>query len=184
MLAWTLVVKEGVDYALLITTCAGAWRYLIGDTIRFTNLDNSEIIITGRTKHYLSICGEHLSVDNMNHAILKAADHFGVGIPEFCVAGEIDESGFRHKWFIGTDDPLDAEAFRLKLDEELKAVNDDYVVERRSALKGMQLEVLPVSMFYDWMRALGKEGGQNKFPRVLKKDQLAEWEAFIQVDKV
>jgi hypothetical protein len=177
-------VKEGVDYALLISTCAGAWRYMIGDTIRFTNLDNSEIIITGRTKHYLSICGEHLSVDNMNHAIMKAADHFGISIPEFCVAGEIDEEGFRHKWFIGTDDTVDADAFRLRLDEEIKAVNDDYVVERRSALKGMHLQVLPVNTFYDWMRALGKEGGQNKFPRVLKKDQLAEWEAFIQVDKI
>lgn len=177
-------VKEGVDYALLISTCAGAWRYMIGDTIRFTNLDNSEIIITGRTKHYLSICGEHLSVDNMNHAIMKAADHFGISIPEFCVAGEIDEEGFRHKWFIGTDDTVDADAFRLRLDEEIKAVNDDYVVERRSALRGMHLHVLPVNTFYDWMRALGKEGGQNKFPRVLKKDQLAEWEAFIQVDKI
>jgi len=176
-------VKVGVDYALLISTCAGAWRYMIGDTIRFTDLDNSEIIITGRTKHYLSICGEHLSVDNMNHGIMKAADHFGICVTEFCVAGEIDETGFRHKWFVGTDDAVDADAFRLKLDEELKAVNDDYIVERRSALKEMHLEILPVSMFYDWMRALGKEGGQNKFPRVLKKEQLAEWESFIQVNK-
>jgi len=176
-------VNVGVDYALLISTCAGAWRYMIGDTIRFTDLDNSEIIITGRTKHYLSICGEHLSVDNMNHGIMKAADHFGIGVTEFCVAGEIDETGFRHKWFVGTDDAVDADAFRLKLDEELKAVNDDYIVERRSALKEMHLEILPVSMFYDWMRALGKEGGQNKFPRVLKKEQLAEWESFIQVNK-
>jgi hypothetical protein len=177
-------VKEGIDYALLITTCAGCWRYMIGDTIRFTNLDNSEIIITGRTKHFLSICGEHLSVDNMNQAIIKAGNLFGISIPEFCVAGEIDDSGFRHKWFIGTDDQVDADAFRLQLDEELKALNDDYVVERRSALKEMRLEVLPLNLFYDWMRYIGKEGGQNKFPRVLKKEQLANWEAFIQGSKV
>jgi hypothetical protein len=172
-------VKEGVDYALLLSTCAGAWRYMIGDTIRFTNLEACEIIITGRTKHYLSICGEHMSVDNMNHGILKAAEHFGVAIPEFCVAGFIDDKVFGHKWFIGCDQEIDAEEFRARLDEAIKDLNDDYKVERRSALKEMKLEVLPVDLFYDWMRKMGKEGGQNKFPRVLKKEQLADWEEFI-----
>ncbi len=172
-------VKEGVDYALLLSTCAGAWRYMIGDTIRFTNLDACEIIITGRTKHYLSICGEHMSVDNMNHGILKAAEHFGVAIPEFCVAGFIDDKVFGHKWFIGCDQEIDAEEFRVRLDEAIKDLNDDYKVERRSALKEMKLEVLPVDLFYDWMRKMGKEGGQNKFPRVLKKEQLADWEEFV-----
>ena len=66
-----------------------------------------------------------------------------------------------------------------KLDESLKTLNDDYKVERRSALKKMKLEVLPVEYFYDWMRSIGKEGGQNKFPRVIKNDQLRSWEAFI-----
>jgi hypothetical protein len=172
---------ENVDYALLLSTCAGAWRYMIGDTIRFTNKSASEIIITGRTKHYLSICGEHLSVDNMNHAVMNTADELGVSVPEFCVAGEIDDKVFRHKWFIGCDVEIDADVFRDKLDEALKIVNDDYAVERRSALKEMQLEILPVSSFYDWMRSNGKEGGQNKFPRVLKKEQLAQWENFIKV---
>jgi hypothetical protein len=172
-------VKEGVDYALLLSTCAGAWRYMIGDTIRFTNLEACEIIITGRTKHYLSICGEHMSVDNMNHGILKAAEHFGVAIPEFCVAGFIDDKVFGHKWFVGCDQEIDAEEFRARLDEAIKDLNDDYKVERRSALKEMKLEVLPVDLFYDWMRKIGKEGGQNKFPRVLKKEQLADWEEFI-----
>jgi hypothetical protein len=152
---------------------------MIGDTIRFTNLEACEIIITGRTKHYLSICGEHMSVDNMNHGILKAAEHFGVAIPEFCVAGFIDDKVFGHKWFIGCDQEIDAEEFRARLDEAIKDLNDDYKVERRSALKEMKLEVLPVDLFYDWMRKMGKEGGQNKFPRVLKKEQLADWEEFI-----
>jgi hypothetical protein len=172
-------VKPGIDYALLLSTCAGAWRYMIGDTIRFTDVEACEIIITGRTKHYLSICGEHLSVDNMNHGILKSAEHFGIDIPEFCVAGYIDDKVFGHKWFIGCDQEVDPEAFREKLDEAIKELNDDYTVERRSALKEMKLEVLPVDLFYDWMRKLGKEGGQNKFPRVLKKEQLADWEEFI-----
>ncbi|MBX7203595.1 MAG: GH3 auxin-responsive promoter family protein [Bacteroidia bacterium] len=176
-------VQENTDYALLLSTCAGAWRYMIGDTIRFTDLENSEIIITGRIKHFLSICGEHLSVDNMNQAVLKAADDLQIGVSEFCVAGEIDGRNFKHKWFIGTDDPVNADQLRELLDANLKALNDDYAVERRSALKEMTLEVLPVSVFYEWMRSLGKEGGQHKFPRVLKKDQLEQWEDFIRVNK-
>jgi hypothetical protein len=172
-------VKEDVDYAIILSTCAGAWRYLIGDTIRFLNKSRSEITITGRTKHYLSLCGEHMSVDNMNYGILSAAKDFKIDIPEFCVAGEIDDKVFKHKWFIGTDDNVDADLFKQKLDEYIKSVNDDYKVERRSALKEMELQIIPVSIFYDWMRSIGKEGGQNKFPRVLKKEQLADWEAYI-----
>jgi hypothetical protein len=172
-------VRTGVDYALLLSTCAGAWRYMIGDTIRFTDLENMEIVITGRTKHYLSICGEHMSVDNMNHGILEACDQLNVEVPEFCVAGFVDDKVFGHKWFIACDQDVDAEAFRAALDAALKAVNDDYTVERRSALKEMQLKVLPVHVFYDWMKKLGKNGGQHKFPRVLKKDQLLEWESYL-----
>ena len=176
-------VVEGVDYALLLSTCAGAWRYLIGDTIRFVNKEKAEIIITGRTKHYLSICGEHLSVDNMNHGILKASEALKVSVPEFCVSGFICDNMFGHKWFIGSNDTVDPEKFRQLLDEELNTLNDDYKVERRSALKEMQLEVLPVSMFYEYMRSIGKEGGQNKFPRVLNKEQLQQFEQIIKVEK-
>jgi hypothetical protein len=157
---------------------------MIGDTIRFVNRKECEIIITGRTKHYLSICGEHLSVDNMNQAVLLAAEEFEVSVPEFCVAGEIDDKVFRHKWFIGCDLPLDSELFKEKLDAALKQLNDDYAVERRSALKEMLLEVLPVDLFYDFMRSMGKEGGQNKFPRVMKKEQLELWENFIKLNKL
>jgi hypothetical protein len=177
-------VQTGVDYALLMTTCAGAWRYMIGDTIRFTDLERCEIIITGRTKHYLSICGEHLSVDNMNQAMLSAADTHNVEVPEFCVSGFIHEGSFGHQWYIGCDVGIDAEKFRQSLDDALKLLNDDYAVERRSALKTMNLEIIPVALFYDWMRKNGKEGGQNKFPRVLKKEQLADWQAFLRSVRV
>lgn len=172
-------VQEGVDYALLLSTCAGTWRYLIGDTIRFTDKKNAEIIITGRTKHFLSLCGEHLSVDNMNRAIELASAHFNIGITEFTVSGIPYESTFGHHWFIGTDDQIDSEALALFLDEALKGLNDDYAVERKSALKGFKLNVLPVTAFYDWMRSKGKVGGQNKFPRVLKEAQYNDWTTFI-----
>jgi hypothetical protein len=80
-------VDTATDYAILITTCSGAWRYLIGDTVRFTDIEQSEIRITGRTKHFLSICGEHLSVDNMNQAVKRLSYDFDAPFPEFTVKG-------------------------------------------------------------------------------------------------
>lgn len=172
-------VKEGAEYALLLSTCAGAWRYLIGDTIKFTSIEDSEIIITGRTKQFLSLCGEHLSQDNMNRAIELVSEELNVDIKEFTVAGIPYGSLFAHKWFIGTDDRINAAILQEKIDEKLKILNDDYRVERSAALKEVIVEVYPVHFFYDWMRINGKEGGQNKFPRVLKNARLESWEKFL-----
>ena len=138
-------------------TCAGAWRYLIGDTIRFTDVENAEIIITGRTKQFLSLCGEHLSQDNMNRAIDLCAEEFNLSINEYTVAGIDYENLFAHHWYIGTDAQVDIDKLRQCLDEHLKVLNDDYRVERSAALKEIIVETLPVSVFYDWMRKHGKE---------------------------
>ena len=173
-------VQTGKEYALLLSSCAGAWRYLIGDVIKFTSLEESEIVITGRTKHFLSLCGEHLSVDNMNKAIELVANELNVTIPEFTVAGIPYQSLFAHHWFVGTDDHIDAETLKAKIDEHLKVLNDDYAVERSAALKEIIVDVLPLNAFYGWMESKGKVGGQNKFPRVMKKAQLEEWTAYLQ----
>lgn len=172
-------VEEGKDYALLLSTCAGAWRYLIGDVIRFTSVEESEIIITGRTKHFLSLCGEHLSVDNMNKAIELVSNELNLDIKEFTVAGIPHGNLFAHHWYIGTDQAVDAEAVKQRLDQHLKALNDDYAVERSAALKEVHVDILPTQTFYSWLEAKGKSGGQNKFPRVLKNAQLEDWQAFI-----
>ncbi len=172
-------VEEGKDYALLISTCSGAWRYLIGDTIRFLDKHSSEIIITGRTKHFLSLCGEHLSVDNMNQAIEMASNEFNIGVKEFTVSGVPDGKLFSHHWYVGTDDPVDPVALKEKIDAYLCDLNDDYAVERKHALKNVILDVLPTEVFYDWLRVQGKEGGQTKFPRVLKKEKLESWLSFV-----
>ena len=172
-------VTEGVEYALLLSTCSGAWRYLIGDTIKFTSLKRQEIIITGRTKHFLSLCGEHLSQDNMNRAIELTARDFNIEIKEFSVTGIPYGSLFAHKWYIGTDANVDANAVKEKIDHHLKNLNDDYRVERIAALKDVIVEILPPSVFYEWMEQKGKMGAQNKFPRVMKNKHLAEWEEFL-----
>ena len=172
-------VEEGKDYALLISTCAGAWRYLIGDTIRFTNKEKSEIIITGRTKHYLSLVGEHLSVDNINQAIQMVSEELNISIPEFTVTGVPHGLFFAHQWYIASETELDPDNIRNRIDENLKLLNDDYAVERKSALKDIQVKVLAPEIFMEFMRASGKEGGQHKFPRVLKGKMLKDWLNFL-----
>ncbi|OQX80109.1 MAG: GH3 auxin-responsive promoter [Bacteroidetes bacterium 4484_276] len=172
-------VEEGKEYALLISSNAGLWRYLIGDTIKFTSKKLNEIRITGRTKHFLSLCGEHLSQENMTRAVEMMGNELNVDIREFTVAGIKYGSMFAHKWFLGTDNELDPVAARSLIDNNLKQLNDDYRVERIEALKEIIVEVLPSKVFYNWLRDHGKEGAQNKFPRVVKSRQLDEWELYV-----
>ncbi len=173
-------VREGIQYALLLSTCAGTWRYLLGDVIQFTDASKQEIIITGRTKHFLNLCGEHLSVSNMSEAVQVLEERLDIRIPEFTVAGVPHEGLFAHRWFIGCDSEVDAEALLVPLDETLKQLNDDYRIERGAALKDIQVEVVPVKTFYEWMEKRGKLGSQNKVPRVLQSSQLQDWEEFLQ----
>lgn len=172
-------IEEGKEYALLLSSCAGAWRYIIGDVVKFTSKEDSEIIITGRTKHFLSLCGEHMSVDNMNKAIELVGNDLNIAIPEFTVAGIPHGTLFAHHWYIGTDADVDPALIRSKLDQYLKDLNDDYAVERGAALKEVFVDVLPVGTFYKWMESKGKVGGQNKFPRVIKNVQYEDWKNFI-----
>ncbi len=172
-------VEEGKDYALLISTSAGTWRYLIGDTVRFVDKEKCEIVITGRTKHYLSLVGEHLSVDNMNKAIQLAGEEMNICIPEFTVAGVPFGNFFAHHWYVACNDNVNAEQLRLTIDNKLKELNDDYAVERKSALKAVLLDVLTEQQFMDFMTAKGKMGGQHKFPRVLKGKMQEDWQRFL-----
>jgi hypothetical protein len=173
-------VEEGRDYAILLSTSAGAWRYLIGDTVRFVDKERCEIIISGRTKHYLSLVGEHLSVDNMNKAVQLASDEMNISIPEFTVAGIPYGLFFAHQWYVASDDHVDEKLLQEKIDEKLRELNDDYAVERNSALKAVLVKVLPEEKFIEFMRLRGKIGGQHKFPRVLKGKMLKDWEYFLE----
>ena len=172
-------VEEGKDYAILISTVAGAWRYLIGDTVRFTNKERAEIIITGRTKHFLSLVGEHLSVDNMNKAVQLVSEELNISIPEYCVTGEPSGTFFEHHWYVACDNEIDQNILIQKIDAQLVQLNDDYAVERKSALKGVRITILPEKTFLSFLESKGKIGGQHKFPRVLKSAVLDDWKKFI-----
>ncbi|MEO8861640.1 MAG: GH3 auxin-responsive promoter family protein [Ginsengibacter sp.] len=177
-------VEENKNYAILISTNAGSWRYLLGDTIKFVDIEKSEIIITGRTKHFLSLVGEHLSVDNMNQAIKLVSEELNISIGEFTVAGVPYGSFFAHHWFISTDDIVNSEHLKIMIDEKLKELNDDYEVERKHALKEIFVDVLSEKTFMNFMKSKGKVGGQHKFPRVLKGKMLEDWQKFLSGEKV
>ena len=177
-------IEENKDYAILISTNAGTWRYAIGDTVKLIDKERSEIIITGRTKHFLSLVGEHLSVDNMNKAIELVSEEQNISIPEFTVAGVPHGDFFAHHWYIATNDSVDEVLLRNRIDERLKELNDDYEVERKHALKDVIVTVLPEQTFMDFMKMKGKMGGQHKFPRVLKGKMLKDWNAFLKLEIV
>lgn len=177
-------VEAGKEYALLMSTNAGSWRYLLGDTVKFVDLENCEVVITGRTKHFLSLTGEHLSVENMNKAIELVSEEFNISIPEFTVAGIPHETFFAHRWYIATDDKVDKEKIRKRIDENLRKLNDDYATERDSALKEVFIEVLTEDKFMKFMELKGKIGSQHKFPRVMKGKMLEEWTMYLKTGAI
>jgi hypothetical protein len=177
-------VEEGKEYALLISTNAGSWRYLIGDTVKFVDIEKSELVITGRTKHFLSLTGEHLSVENMNKAIEIVSEELNISIPEYTVVGYPVENYFAHKWYVACNDSVDTEALSRRIDENLRQLNDDYATERDSALKQVLLEKLPEEKFMQFMEQKGKLGSQHKFPRVMKGKMLEDWNRFLQTGHV
>jgi phenylacetate-coenzyme A ligase PaaK-like adenylate-forming protein len=179
--AKALTLKEvdlGVDYALVLSTNAGLWRYLIGDLVRFTDLEHAEIIISGRIKQYVSLTGEHLSLDNINVAIQKTTKELGIAIPEFCMYA--DEKEQCHHWYFGAEKEAEADLIVQTVDKHLCDLNDDYHSCRKyNTLKPPVARVIPTQEFYSFMEEKGKFGSQQKFPRVMNKHQLESWKRFI-----
>lgn len=168
-------VREGEDYALVISTCAGAWRYLLGDTLRFTDLERFEFHLTGRTKQYLSACGEHLSVDNLNAAVQTVQTQMALPLGEFSVGAVQEGHRWIHEWFVACDVPgIDAASVAGALDAELIRLNDDYAVERQYALKTVRVTLVKPGFFTNWLVQRGKYNGQAKIPRVLSPAQVAD----------
>lgn len=167
-------VEVDKEYALLTTSCSGAWRYLVGDTVRFLDVENAVIRISGRTKHYINLVTEHLTVDNMNAGVLAVEAALNVRIPEFTIVPVKDDRYIAHEWYLGSKDELDADTILPILDAALGAVNDDYKSERKTALQ-IKVHTVPLSTFYEWQRRGGQVNGQSKIPRVLKGAARERW---------
>jgi len=172
-------VKENIEYVLLISTVSGAWRYMIGDTIIITDKQKSEIRISGRTKHYLNVVGEQLSVQKLNRAMRKLEEVFGIGVKEFTTATVLDNDRYMLKWVIGTDREISGKEAAETIDRELSDNNKNYKVARTKALKGVAVEFVPVEHFYKWSEEFKKLGGQTKIPRVMKETAFNEFREYV-----
>lgn len=164
-------VIPGENYAMVISTNGGLWRYIIGDTVRFTSKNPFKIKITGRTKHFINAFGEELIIDNAEEALKTACARTHARILEY-TAGPIFMSEARkgaHQWIIEFDQgPDDLDHFISVLDGTLKTLNSDYEAKRHRnlTLERPSLVVAPKGLFYEWMKIRGKMGGQNKIPRL------------------
>ena len=175
-------IEVNVNYALLISTNSGAFRYLIGDTITFLDVQQLKFKITGRTKHFLNLCGEHLTVDNMTEAITAISFEYGLKIEEFAVLGKRTENGeYHHKWYLASNSTFDEIQLIEQLDALLCSLNDDYAIQRLYSLGRMELEILPCSLFYGFLKVIDKYGSQHKFPRVLKGKLAHDWEHYLSI---
>lgn len=164
-------VKTGENYAIVITTNAGLWRYKIGDTIRFTSLDPYRIRITGRTAHFINAFGEELIIDNAEKALKDACLATGAIVCDYTAAPVYfgDKDSGAHEWLIEFErEPSDMEEFRVLLDRFLKAQNSDYEAKRyKDKVLGLPvIRSLPRHTFYNWMKGREKLGGQHKVPRL------------------
>lgn len=175
-------VELDKDYVLVISTVSGAWRYMIGDTIKFTDLEKAEIEITGRTKFFLNTVGSQLSVNKMDDAMGFLEETFHTKIPEYTICAKRCEDGeFYHCWYLGS--PMknpDMDSLSNSLDKFLKEANKNYKVARAKSLKGVKVKVVGPEVFYDWNGKNKKKGGQVKMERVMNEDKFSEWEKFVQ----
>lgn len=171
-------VKVGENYALIISSNAGLWAYNIGDTIKFISTNPYKIIVTGRIKHFISAFGEHVIGEEVEYALLKAANEEGVKIVEFTVAPYISQAKgkSRHEWFIEFENiPDDISSFAKKVDDNLRSKNvyyDDLI--SGNILEQLQISVIRKNGFIDYMKSIGKLGGQNKVPRLSNDRKLAD----------
>ncbi|WP_282142775.1 GH3 family domain-containing protein [Cellulophaga baltica] len=172
-------VAKNQDYALIISTVSGTWRYLIGDTIEFTDVARAEIKITGRTKFFLNTVGSQLSVNKLDDAVNHIEEVFNVKIPEYTLCAKRFEDDFYHSWYLGCESNLVTEEVVAALDEHLKEANKNYRVARSKALKGVKVAVVSPSVFHEWSGANKKKGGQVKMERVMNEEKFKTWEEFV-----
>ena len=172
-------VEVGRNYAMIISTSCGLWRYLIGDTIRFTQKDPYKFIITGRTKHFINAFGEELIVDNAEKGIQQACIATGAMVREYTAAPIFMDANAkcRHQWLIEfSKQPSNPEEFGQILDRSLQAINSDYEAKRYKniTLQPLELVVAREGLFDDWLREKGKLGGQHKIPRLSNNRQYID----------
>jgi hypothetical protein len=171
-------VKVGENYALIINSNAGLWGYNIGDTVRFVSTNPYRLVVTGRIKHFISAFGEHVIGEEVEYSMQKAAEENNVHVTEFTVAPYVSSDAGKsyHEWFVEFEnEPADLKAFALKVDDNLRKKNvyyDDLLTG--SILEPLRITPVRKNGFIDYMKSIGKLGGQNKVPRLSNDRKIAE----------
>jgi hypothetical protein len=161
-----------VDYAVVVSSCAGLCGYVLGDTVRFVDRAPPRLLVTGRTSWTLSAFGEHLAGEEIEASLLHAAAQAGIAVNEYVVGPEFAGSAGRHRWCVEASGACDPARLAALLDDALRAENDDYAAHRDGAqLAPPEIVLLAPGAFAAWMRAQGKLGGQHKVPRVITDPQ-------------
>ena len=164
-------VELNKNYAMVISTSCGLWRYILGDTVKFTQKNPYKFIISGRTKHFINAFGEELMVDNAEKGLARACAETGAQVLEYSAAPVFmdDNAKCRHQWLIEFSvQPDSLEHFRHALDKALQEINSDYEAKRHKDITLQELEIIPArpNLFHDWLKQKGKLGGQHKVPRL------------------
>ena len=172
-------VEKGKNYAVVISTSCGLWRYIIGDTIRFTSTDPYKFIITGRTKHFINAFGEELIVDNAEKALAYACQQTNAEVSEYTAAPVFmdNRAKCQHQWLIEfAREPHSLQAFADILDHKLQEINSDYEAKRYKNITLQPLQIVKArpGLFNDWLKAKGKLGGQHKIPRLSNSRQYID----------
>lgn len=172
-------VELNKNYAIVITTNSGLWRYQIGDTVRFTSLNPYRIRVTGRTKHHINVFGEELIIENSDNAIAKACQVTNTEVIDYTVAPVFMQGKEKgaHEWIIEfRKNPEDINLFNKVLDETLQALNSDYEAKRYNnmTLNAPVVNIARPNLFYDWLKDQDKLGGQNKIPRLSNQRNYVE----------
>ncbi len=172
-------VELGINYVLIISTTAGLWAYNIGDTVQFTSLAPYRVIVSGRIKHFISAFGEHVIAKEVEQAMQEATAGTGVQISEFTVAPQITPEGDQlpyHEWFIEfEEEPKDLDTFASALDRSLQRQNSYYLdLIEGKILQQLKISRVPANGFQQYMKSIGKLGGQNKLPRLSNDRKIAE----------
>ena len=172
-------VEPGRNYAMVISTSCGLWRYIIGDTVKFTQKNPYKFIITGRTKHFINAFGEELVVDNAEKGLRQACEATGAQVKEYTAAPIFmdDDAKCRHQWFIEfAQAPESLSEFAASLDRALQSLNSDYEAKRYKDITLQELEIVPArsGLFDAWLREKGKLGGQHKIPRLSNSRDIIE----------
>lgn len=172
-------VEKGKNYAMVISTSCGLWRYVLGDTVCFTSLNPYKFIITGRTKSFINAFGEELIVDNAEKGLAYACAETGAEVSEYTAAPVFmdDKAKCRHQWLIEfSRKPADMSAFAALLDKRLQEINSDYEAKRYKDITLQHLEIVEArpNLFNDWLKLKGKLGGQHKIPRLNNSREIIE----------